>query len=96
MCCSVRLAGLGGGPLSPFEGYLSHPIFSRPGQSQGLLYKQPSLIHQPFPPTALRCRYAQAVKDSSSSYEIDYVIVIKNSLDPEGNQNPINALCGSR
>ena len=34
--------------------------------------------------------YAQTVRDSSSSYKIDYVIVIKNFLNPEGHQNPIN------
>ena len=44
----------------------------------------------PFPPTALRRRHAQAVRDSSSSYKIDYVIVIKNFLNPEGHQNPIS------
>ena len=27
----------------------------------------------PFPPTALRIRHAQAVRDSTSSYKIDYV-----------------------
>ena len=68
---------------------------SRPARSQGLLYKQPchSLIHsvrEPFPPTALRHRHAQMVRDSTSSYKIDYTIVIKNFLNPEGHQNPIN------
>ena len=29
------------------------------------------------------------VKDSTSSYKIDYVIVIKNFLNPEGHQNSI-------
>ena len=71
------------------------PIFSRPGQRQGLLYKQPrdsfsQSVHEPFPPTALRRRHAQTVRDSSSSYKIDYVIVIKNFLNPEGHQNPIS------
>ena len=28
------------------------------------------------------------VRDSTSSYMIDYVIVIKNYLNPEGHQNP--------
>ena len=52
-----------------------------------------SFIHslsQPFPPTALQRRHAQTVKDSSSSYKIEYVIVIKNFLNLEGHQNPIN------
>ena len=30
------------------------------------------------------------VRDSTSSYKIDYVIVIKNFLNPEGHQNPIS------
>ena len=72
-------------------------IISRPGRSQELLYKQPRdwLIHsfnnsvgEPFPPTALRRRHAQTVRDSTSSYKIDYVIVIKNFLNLEGHHNP--------
>ena len=74
-------------------------VFSRPGGREGLLYKQPfdSLIHsfsEPFPPTALRCRHAQTVRDSTSSYKIDYVIVTKNFLNPEGHQNPISGSKG--
>ena len=70
-------------------------MFSRPGQSQGLLYKQSrhSLIDSvshPFPSTALRRRHAQTVRDRSSSYKIDYVIGIKNFLNPEYHQNMIN------
>ena len=30
------------------------------------------------------------VRDISSSYKIDYIIVIKNFLNPEGHQNPFN------
>ena len=47
------------------------------------------ILIQPFPPTALRRRHAQTVRDSSSSYKIDYVIVIKNFLNLEGHQHPI-------
>ena len=73
----------------------SNPLISRPGQSQGLLYKhlRNSLINSlshPFPPKALRRRNAQTVRDSSSSYKIDYVIVIETFLNPEGHQNPIS------
>ena len=69
-------------------------VISRPGQSQGLLYKHLChlLIHllsHPFPPTALQRHHAQTVRDSSSSYRIDYVIVIKNFLNREGHQNRI-------
>ena len=47
-------------------------------------------MSQPFPPTALRRRHSQTVKDSTFSYKIDSVIVIKNFLNPEGHQNPIS------
>ena len=49
-------------------------------------------VSQPFPPTALRRRHAQTVRDSSSNYIIDYVIVIKNLFNPEGHANPISGL----
>ena len=48
-----------------------------------------SLCH-PFPPTALRRRHAQTIRDRSSSNKRDYVIVIKNFLNPEDHQNPID------
>ena len=47
-------------------------------------------MSQPFPPTALRCRHAQTVRDSTFSYKINYVIVIQNFLNPEGHHNPIS------
>ena len=47
-------------------------------------------MSEPFPPTALRLRHAQRVGDSSSSYKIDFVIVIKTFLNPEGHQNRIS------
>ena len=50
-------------------------IFSRPGRSQG---------------PALRRRHAQTVRDRCSSYKIDYVVVIKKILNPEGHQNLIS------
>ena len=46
-------------------------------------------MNQPFPPTALRRRHAQTVRDRCFGYKIDCVIVIKNFLNPEGHQNPI-------
>ena len=48
------------------------------------------LASQPFPPTALRCRHAQTVRVSSSSFKIDYVIVINNFLNPKRPQNLMN------
>ena len=47
-------------------------------------------VSEPFPPTALRRRHAQTVRDRCSSYKIDSVIVIQNVLNPEGHQNPIS------
>ena len=49
-------------------------------------------MSQPFPPIALRRRHAQTIRDSSSSYKIDYVVVIKTFLNPEGHQNRISGL----
>jgi hypothetical protein len=46
-------------------------------------------VSQPFPPTALWRRHAQIVRDSTSSYKIDYVKEIKKFLNPEGHQNPL-------
>ena len=47
-------------------------------------------MSHPFPPTALWRRHTQTVRDRASSYKIDYVIVIKNFLNPEDHQNLIN------
>ena len=47
-------------------------------------------MSQPFPPTVLRRRHAQRVRDSPSSYKIDYAIVIKNFLNSEEHPNPIS------
>ena len=47
-------------------------------------------IHQVtncFPPTSIRRRHAQTVRDRSSNYKIEYVAVIKNVLYPKGHQN---------
>ena len=41
-------------------------------------------VTDPLVPTTVRQRHAQTV-----SYKIDYVIVIKNFLNPERHQNPI-------
>ena len=40
----------------------------------------------PFPPTALWRRHAKMVRDISSIYKIEYFILVKNSLNPEGHQ----------
>ena len=40
--------------------------------------------------TALERRFAETVRDGSSSHKTDYVIVIKNFLNPEGHQNLIS------
>ena len=46
-------------------------------------------MSHPFPTTALPCRHAQMVRDSSFSYKIDYVQQVKIFLSPEGHQNLI-------
>ena len=47
-------------------------------------------MSEPIPPIALRRRHAQTVGDSSFSYKIDYVTLIKTFLNPEGHQNRIS------
>ena len=47
-------------------------------------------MSEPFPLIALRRRHAQTLRDSSFSYKIDYVIVIKTFLNSEGHQNRIS------
>ena len=47
------------------------------------------LINSFSDPTTLRRRHAQMVRDSSSRYNIDYVIVIYNFLNPKRHQNHI-------
>ena len=47
-------------------------------------------MSHPFPPTAVRRRHGQTVIGSSFSYVIDYVIVIKNFINPKGHQNHIS------
>ena len=46
------------------------------------------IIHFSFSSQSLRRRHAQTVTDSTSSYKIVYVLVIKIFLNPEGHQNP--------
>ena len=63
-----------------------------PGKARGCSTNTP-VIHsfiQSVILTALRRRHAQTVRYRASSYKIDYVIVIKSFLNPEGHQNPIS------
>ena len=53
-------------------------VFSRPGQSQRLLYKQPrnnliKWVSHHFPPTALWRHHAQTIRDISSSYKLCHI-----------------------
>ena len=41
-------------------------------------------------PTALQCHHAETVRNRSSRFKIDYVIVIQNFLNLRGHQNPIS------
>ena len=49
-----------------------------------------TLVSNPFAPTALRRRHAQRVRYSSFSYKIDYFMLIKTFLKPEGHQHSIS------
>ena len=75
------------------------PYLADPGKARGCSINSlviDSLIHsvsEPFSPTASRRRYAQTVKDRSSSYKIDFFIVIKTFLNLEG--HPIH-MSGSK
>ena len=64
-------------------------IFSKHGQIQGLLYKHLSysfinLVTDPLVSHSFTAPPRQTVRDSSYSYKIDYVIVVKNFLNPKG------------
>ena len=98
LLAKVQSKGLGRRLPLPESGarWRCRHLISRPGQSQGLLYKH--LCHsfidsfidsvsEPFPPIVLRHCHTQTVRDSSFSYKIDYVIVIKTFLNPEGHQS---------
>ena len=67
-----------------------------PGKARGcstnslVIHKLIQSVSEPFPPTTLRHRQAQTVRVSSSSYKIDYVIVINNFLNPKAHQHPIS------
>ena len=71
-------------------------LLAEPGEARGcstntfVIHSLINSLSQPFPPTALWQGHAQTVRDSTFSYKIDYVIVIKNFLNPEGHQNPIS------
>ena len=71
-------------------------IFFRPERSQGLLYKhlRHSLIQSFFrwlnnhiSPLTLQRRHAQGDRDNSSSYKIDYLVLVKIILNLTGYHN---------
>ena len=74
-------------------------LLADPGKARGcsinslLINSFSEWVSQPFPTTALWRRHAQTVRVSTSRFKIDYVIMIKNFLNPEGHQNPF---CGSK
>ena len=67
-----------------------------PGKARGcstyslVIHSFSQSVSQPFPPTVLRRRQAQRVR-YSTNYKIDYFIMIKNILNPEGHQNPFSS-----
>ena len=57
--------------------YLADPGAARGCSTNSLVINSfINSLSQPFPPPALRRRHAQSVRDSNSSYKIDYVIGI--------------------
>ena len=72
-----------------------------PGKARGcstnslVIHSFSQWVSEPFPPTALQRCHAQTVRDSSFSYKIYYVIVIKNVLNLKGHQNPKNGSKGT-
>ena len=70
-------------------------LLADPGKARGcsinslVIHGLINWVSHPFPPTAVWRRHAQTVRVSTSSYKIDYVIVIKNFLNPKDHQNPI-------
>ena len=72
---------------------ISHfPLISRPGRSQGLLYKHLCnwLIHSlsdPLVKISLWSCHAQAVKNGASTHKTNYIDILKEILNPEGHQN---------
>ena len=72
---------LGEVSIDPYNFCLSCVLFRRPGHSQGLLYKHLrygliNSLSDPWVSHSFTAAPSQPVKDSSSSYKIDYVIGI--------------------
>ena len=63
-------------------------IFSRPGQSQGLLYKHlcDSFIQKWFVKITLQRRHALTVADGAFSHKIEYVTILRRFQIPKGIQ----------
>ena len=76
--------------------HIFYLFLADPGKARGcsknslVIHQIIHLVSQPFPPTALRRRHATTVRDSSSSYKINYFIVIQNLQNPKGHQNLIS------
>ena len=83
-----------------YKTFLAQLYFQQTRANPGAaLQTPPSLIHSfihqlsyPLVPAALQRRHAKTVKESSSSYKIDYVIVIQNFLNHGGHQHCIIGL----
>ena len=67
-----------------------YQIRAKPGAALWTALWLINWFSQPFPATALRRRHNKTVRDRTSSSEIDYVIVIKNFINPKWHQNPIS------
>ena len=71
---------------NPFK-FFSH-FFSRPGRSQGLLYKHlRNSVSDPLVKIYLRRRHAQMVKIGASSRKTNYIDSFSENLNLEGHYN---------
>ena len=78
------------GPLAPVGLVVAMSVCCMYGAAiQKLSYVINYLLSDTFPPMALQHRHAQSVRDSSSKYKIDYVVQVKNILNPKKHQNCI-------
>ena len=74
------------------NGILRANVISRPGQSQGLLYKHffdsliNSFIH-PLVKISLQRRHAQTVKNGASSHKTNYIDILTEILNLEAHLN---------
>ena len=78
-------------PCHEKNGVKACSMISRPGNARGCSTNTSVInrVTDPLVPTPVWRHHAKMVRVSSSSYKIDYVIVIKSFLNSKGHHNPI-------